>query len=260
MTATTETSRQLNIFTIVLQGMPWIEFHYNQLRYVSHPWEWTIVHGIAEPKNDTAWCQGIASCEDDGTLEYIRKLADQDSRIRVIEDDFWPGKVAMCNMALQTFEKPGLLLQMDADEVWTTRQFQMMPAVFEMYPDADCAFFLARVWVGPNRFVCTPGKWANRDYEWLRLWKWQPGRLFESHEPPKLAGQYIVVQKTHTAMLGLVFDHYSYVHLNQIEFKERYYGPKWSVQAWRNLQTMRGPVELSAVLPFVDNQVMSFEA
>lgn len=254
-----ETSRRLNIFTIVLNGLPWIAMHHARLKALKTPWNWTIVHGIADPKADTAWVHGVDTVEHDATLAYVRKLAAKDARVRVIEKERWHGKAEMCNAALETFTERGILLQMDADELWTTAQLDMMPVMFRMYPDADCAFFMARVWVGPNRFVCQPGGWANSDYEWLRAWKWEPGRKFNSHEPPKLEGQNRVIKKTHTAMLGMVFDHYSYVLRSQIEFKEKYYGPRWSVRAWESLQSMRGPVDLSAVLPFVDTPTLSHE-
>lgn len=254
-----ETYRRLNVFTICLNGLPWITMHHARLESLKIPWNWTIVHGIADPKADTAWCNPLETVAHDETLGYLRRLRDRDNRVTLIEQERWHGKKTMCNAALETFKEQGMLLQMDADEVWSERQLQLMPSLFEAYPEADCAFFLARVWVGPNRYTCQPGGWANRDYEWLRLWKWEPGRFFETHEPPRLAGQNKVIKKTHTAMLGLVFDHYSYVFRDQIAFKEKYYGKLWSVAAWESLQTMRGPVELKAVLPFVDSETMSFE-
>lgn len=249
----------LNIFSIVLCGQPWIERHYAQFYKLPFDWRWTIVHGIADPVADTAWCQVVDQVRDDGTREYIDGLATCDGRITVIKQPRWPGKTAMCNAALATFTEPGFLFQVDADECWTTDQIRLFPALFSMYPTADCAQFMARVWVGPTRFVCTPGEWANRHYEWLRLWRWEPGKKFETHEPPALEGQKVVVGKDHTARLGLVFDHYSYVLPEQITAKEKYYGEKWSVEAWKQLQGMHGPVKLRDVLPFVDSDVMSFE-
>lgn len=250
----------LNIFTIVLKGMPFISHHYEQFQRLNIPWKWTIVHGVAAPVNDTAWCKEIESTKDDGTIEYICGLERTDGNIKVLLADKWNGKAAMCNAALETFTEPGLLFQVDSDEVWKAEQIRLFPSLFEMYPTADCAMFMARVWVGHNRYVCTPDGWANRSYEWLRLWKWTPGKKFETHEPPKLEGQNICVLKSHTALLGLVFDHYSYVYRNQIEFKERYYGPQWSVEAWDRLQTIYGPVNLKEVLPFVETDTISYEA
>jgi hypothetical protein len=251
---------QLNVFTILLNGMPWITEHYAVLLEQKLEWKWTIVHGIADAVKDTKWCAGIESVESDGSLEYVERLAKKDPRVTVIKQDRWPGKTAMCNAALETFTEDGLLLQLDADEVWTAAQINLFPALFETYPTADCALFLARVWVGPNRFVCTPDGWANKSYEWLRLWKYTAGKRFLTHEPPALEGQNIAVLKTHSAMLGLVFDHYSYVHREQIAFKEKFYGPAWSVEAWERLQTMRGPVNLKEVLPFVETDTISHEA
>lgn len=259
------TTPVFNIFTIVLNGMPWIERHIETFRQLDMPWRWTIVHGVADPVADTKWVQGVPAGEDvkdDGTLAYLKKLQGDwrfNSNVTVITRERWPGKTAMCNAALETFTAPGSLLQVDADEFWTLNQLRVLPTLWQMWPEATAARFNARVWVGPRRFCCVPGQWANRDYEWDRFWRFTPGMSFASHEPPRFEGTQRIVGRDATAAFGLVFDHYSYVLRSQIEWKERYYSPKWSVEAWDRLQNMRGMVDLQTVLPFVDSPTLSFE-
>lgn len=250
---------RLNIFTIVYNGQPYIEEHYLRLCESKTDWRWTIVFGRALPQDDTSWCAGQIDDGDDGTLGYIQMLTSIDERVTVIAKTEWRSKVAMCNAALETFDTPGLLLQIDADEVWTPQQFRLMPALFDLYPTADFAQFACRVWVGPRRFVATDGAWGNQSYEWFRLWKWEPGRKFKTHEPPVMEGAKHYVLRSHTAQFGLVFDHYSYALRSQIEFKQKYYGAAWDALAWDKLQTMHGPVQLQGLLPWVNSPVVSIE-
>lgn len=253
---------RLNVFTIVLNGMPWIQRVYTSLAQCPLDWRWTIVHGVAEPVADTDWCNEIETPADDGTLPYLRTIAANSlGRITLIEQARWPGKTAMCNAALATFTEPGILKQQDADEVWTPAQDRILPAMFERNQQAHGAMFLCRYWVGPNRFVCTPGVFGNNTgYEWIRAWRFVPGMRFERHEPPMLLGAKQYVSHAATAQLGLVFDHYAYATRAQIEFKSDYYGADYDPNAWDRLQAMRGPVDLCGVLPWVRSSVISYEA
>lgn len=251
-----------HIVSIVLNGMPWIARHYDTFSKLEFPWRWVIVHGIADPVKDTSWVHGIPQGEtvpDDGTLPYLLKLASEDVRVTVIHRDRWPGKTAMCNAALEVMTHDGTLLQLDADEFWTAEQLRVMPTLFQMFPQANAAQFNARIWVGPRRFCCIPGQWANRDYEWNRFWRFTSGDRFIAHEPPNLHANEAIMNRSITMAFGLVFDHYSYVLRSQVEWKAKYYSPRWSVEAWDRLQEMHGVVNLKEVLPFVDCDAISFE-
>jgi len=45
----------LTIFTIVLNGMPYIQRHLAEFQKLKIPWEWKIVEGVAEPLGCTRW-------------------------------------------------------------------------------------------------------------------------------------------------------------------------------------------------------------
>jgi hypothetical protein len=247
-------------FTIVLNGMPWLREIYRNLTELDGDWRWTLVHGVADPVGDTDWCQQIDAPLDDGTTAFLDEIA-RDKRVAVIRQPRWPGKTAMCNAALATFTEPGILLQMDADEVWQPAQLRVLPALFDRFPEAHGALFLCRYWVGPRRFVCTPNAFGNHTaYEWIRAWRFVPGMRFQWHEPPMLIGAKQYVSHASTAQMGLVFDHYAYATRAQIEFKQGFYGPEYDPGAWDRLQAMRGPVDLCGVLPWVKAPVVSYEA
>jgi cellulose synthase/poly-beta-1,6-N-acetylglucosamine synthase-like glycosyltransferase len=252
-------SERLNVFTIVLNGMPYLRRVWDCLRATDTNWRWTIVHGVADPVADTSWCKTIEAPTDDGTLALLAEC-ESSPRVTVIRQPRWPGKTAMCNAALATFDRPGVLIQMDADEIWAPRQLLTVPTLFERYPLADAAMFFCRYWFGPRRFVCTPNAFGNHiAYEWIRAWRFTPGATFERHEPPVLRGAEKYLSHAITSQVGLVFDHYAYASRAQVEFKQAYYGPEYDPAAWDRLQEMRGPVDLCGVLPWVKSPVISYE-
>lgn len=251
----------LNIATIVLNGMPWIARQEETLSRLSIPWSWNIVHGIADPVADTSWCKPLGEVADDGTLNWLSTMA-RHPAVKMCAGRRWPGKTAQINWALNQFTAPGLLLQLDADEMWTTAQLETMVRLFEAYSWATHAAFASRLFVGPRRVVTHPGAYGNRwSYEWHRAWRFTPGQKFITHEPPVLEGTRPerILGHAFTACAGLVFDHMSYATHQQVAFKEVYYGYPGAVAGWQKLQAMRGPVDLRGVLPWVTDHALSYE-
>lgn len=73
----------IHFFTIVLNGEPFIEYHFEILKKLPVPWHWHIIEGVAALNHDTAWSlrtggtipsglhrNGISI---DGTSEYLEK-------------------------------------------------------------------------------------------------------------------------------------------------------------------------------------------
>lgn len=250
--------KPIHFVTIVLNGMPYIRWHLPEMMKLRRPWTWTVVHGVADPLADTGWCQRIETPPDDGTLDYLKDAA---APVRVITAERWPGKAAMCNAAVDALvgEPAGYLWQIDADECWRAEQWENGIRLLEAYPACDCAMFFCRYFVGPRRVVTQPDAFGNNRGEWLRLWKWAPGRRFVSHEPPRLDGNARALPPVFTAAAGLVFDHYAYADEAAVAFKERYYGYSGAVEKWKRLQLQAGPVNVAEFLPWAHIPAMSWE-
>lgn len=249
---------KINIFTIVYNGMPWLEKVYES---IPHDARWSIVHGLADPVADTSWCRHLEQYPDDGTLAFLDLLEATDARVIVNRQDRWPGKTAMCNAALSAFDEPGVLVQMDADEVWTRAQVERLPALFGEHPECDSAQFICNYYLGPNRISTVPGSYGNRvSYEWIRAWRFIPGATFATHEPPQLAGgNGRMIPWQHTLGEGFLFNHYAYATREQMQFKALYYGNNYSVDAWEKLAVMRGEVFADEVLPWIHDPCFTRE-
>ena len=88
------TDLPIHFFTIVLNGEPFIRYHFERMNRLPFRWHWHIVEGLADLRHDTQWSvvgggkvpDGVAreSRSVDGTAEYIDELARQHpSRITI---------------------------------------------------------------------------------------------------------------------------------------------------------------------------------
>jgi hypothetical protein len=167
----------------------------------------------------------------------------------------WPGKTEMVNAALAAMPDGDLLWEVDADEQWSSKQIQTTVNLFAKNPDKTSALFCCKVWVGPDRYIYEPGKSGNHlEYEWRRVWRFNPGWTFKTHEPPAYgeipAGiNHADIKHDETMASNLIFNHLAYVNEAQVAFKERYY--KWPglVEGWRRLQSAELPCLLRDYMP-----------
>lgn len=223
---------KLYIFSIVLDGMPWITQHIQIFNRLSPAidWNWIIVEGAASNTRDTRWCKpNQPRLSADGTTEYLDGLSNH-PRVRVIRNKIWDGKVSMCNAALNLAAAPGVLLQVDSDEIWTAVQIEKIVERFATdlvdVMKFDCNYF-----IGPN-IVTT-----DHSADWIRAWRYEPGMQFDTHEPPVLAGNKgLVAPRELTRAAGLMFDHMSYVTIAQVKAKEQFYGYTGATSQWQKLQ------------------------
>lgn len=243
----------IHFVTIVLDGMPWIGWHLPVFNCLPMRWHWHIIEGVADPVKDTAWCKPIPPrLSQDGTKEYLDSIAHHPN-ISIYRKELWHGKTEMFNYALDRIKEPGLLWQVDADELWTAEQINIVRSQFDSAPKRNCADFWCRYFVGPDIVVeRIPGTWTNADeIMWRRVWRFQPGMRFASHEPPVLENH----QRNPIPRAWLpVFDHYAYATEAQVAFKEQYYGYTGAVEGWRRLQSnTRWPCRLGEFLPWLKN-------
>jgi len=257
----------LNVFTIVLNGQPFIERHHLQLQQLSLPWRWTICEGPSKAIKDTAHCTTLTADwyepdgrSVDGTAEYLDMLEQEDSRCTVLRESMWEGKTAQCNAALATFDRAGVLMQIDSDELWTASQLATVYSVLKNSATHNAATFWCRYYVGADLVLSTiPGYANNPAYEWRRAWQFQPGDLFKTHEPPVLQGKEKYLPQDTMARLGCVFDHASYCTLEQMEMKAAFYSHMPNLlDNWQRMQSALPPFDLKFYLPccYTSSQVI----
>jgi hypothetical protein len=248
----------LTIFTIVLNGSPFIERQLPIFQRLNIPWRWHIVEGVSRPMECTSWCAEVQNkwhrnwLSVDGTSEYLDSV--DDPRVRITRRlGPWSGKIAMISAALENVTD-GVLLQVDADEFWMPNKIE---AVYELMKDrepGDFAQFDCCYFVGPNKFVTTNKGFGSMPYEWFRAWKMAPGLRFNTHEPPALNMLGNCVSRKMTRAMGLVFDHYAYFSEAQVRFKEEFYQYEGLLDGWKRLQKTNGDVRLCDYFKFLKNQ------
>lgn len=259
----------LVFMTICLDGMPWVTHHYQTFCQLKEDWRWIVVEGVADNVACTSWCAKIhPRLSEDGTTDYLRYLCAKDSRVTHISQPLWPGKVAMCNAALQLIREPCLLWQVDSDELWTPGTIEHVSRLFQSIPiyDLNCAYFHCQYFVGPDRYiVTTPNGFGNHDaYEWKRVWRFKPSMRFLTHEPPSILGFHEKpMDQAFMDREGCRFVHMAYATRKQMEFRAHYYAGDsnpnaylWRncVEGWERLQQADLPCKLKDYFPWVDHQ------
>ena len=247
----------LNIFTIVLNGAPWIGAQFAELtRLRDFDWHWSIVEGAAMPVKDTAWMgnqQGKVS--HDGTNQFVQSLANH-PRITVNSKPEWGGKTEMINAALTAFKKDGALLQMDSDELWTADQLRRLNALFSANPEYNTVKVKMDYMLGPNVISTSTDGYGNRSNEWVRAWRYSAGLWMECHEPPVFNGNRgrVCGRDESEAILGPIL-HMAWVTPQQVAYKQRIYrgGYEGACEQWEGLQAnTKWPVkDLKTLLPWV---------
>jgi Glycosyl transferase family 2 len=251
----------IEFFTIVRDGMPFVTWHHQAFKFLKMPWRWNVVIGTARNVHCTSWCNEIVpAVSEDGTDKYFESLSKFDSRVRVFKSAWWNGKIAMCNTPIDYIMEPVLLWQVDADEIWTTKQIENVVGLFDVHRDMNCAYFWCRYFVGPNIVITSRDTYGNQSaYEWHRVWRCEPGMRWKTHEPPVLNGfDERPIRHQETELAGCVFDHYAYATEEVMRFKERYYPScNGAMDGWKRLQRNRKwPVkELKEFLPWVGEGV-----
>lgn len=253
---------KINFFTIVLNGMPFIEHHIEVFNQLDCDWHWHIVEGVADLKHDTGWSVAAGGkvhdsihhngLSIDGSTEYLDQLkAQYPDRISIYRKEngaFWDGKKEMCNAPLKNIGEESLLWEVDADELWTSEQIEKVRELFLNDPDKTAAFFWCWFFVSPDKVISTRNCYGeNMGGEWLRVWRFRPGMYWHKHEPPLLVepipggnqvmdvGRKNPFNNDDTGNLNLVFQHFAYVTEAQLRFKELYYGYRAATERWRSL-------------------------
>lgn len=225
-------------FTLALDAIHFLPAQLAMMNRLSMPWKWIVVEGVAAPVKCTSWCNHIEpGLSIDGSNKWLQETSKYNPRVVHISKPLWQGKVEMCNAALDQCGTAGILMQIDADEIWTPAQIETIYIAFQKNATRNSARFWCRFFFGHN-IVITP---ENTDHghtgDWFRVWRFFPGMKFMTHEPPKLENfNENSFSAKETSALGLVFDHQAYLYESQVRFKEKYYGYENAVNQWRTFQ------------------------
>lgn len=261
----------IHFFTIVLNGEPFIRHHIDVFKQLPFGWHWHVVEGVADLVHDTAWSIGNGGritdefhtdgLSNDGTSAYLDELKsrfpDQVTIYRKPSGAFWNGKLEMVNAPLANIHEECLLWQVDSDELWTTEPVGKLRSLFLKQPEKTAAYLYCDYFVGPHKYVSSLNTWATNPCDWLRVWRYRPGMIWNAHEPPVLvneAGQNVAslspFSRDETVAGGITFQHFAYTIESQVRFKEIYYGYSNAVACWQRLQKTSGPVKAADYLPW----------
>lgn len=240
---------RLHILTIALDAIPFLPAQLYTFNQLDIDWVWHIAEGVAAPVLDTGWCKPIGGrLSRDGTAEFLNTLA-RHPRIRLYRKNLWNGKTEMFNAMLQDVKTECVLMQIDADEMWSAENLKSVWH-FGKETKWEAFQFHCRYFVGPNIIITSQNTYGNRSGEWVRAWHFKPGATFLSHEPPVLSPCGSLAD-TRLARPNM-FNHYAYVYESQVLFKEKYYGYPNALDHWRKLQNNTlWPAKLRDFFPWV---------
>lgn len=227
------------LFTIVLDGMPFLAQHLPEFEKIEGDWRWIIVEGRASKSHCTGWVAGgEPRVSNDGSHEYLKSISTH-PRVKVISRPLWEGKIAMVREAMKQMDKAGYLHELDADELWTAEQLEKIADLYDTNFRIGRMEFYCDYFVGPNLVLRGDGLYGNKHNEWRRSWRFWPGDFPISHEPPEMHQRKVgrVLNKKETKVHGLVFRHMSYVDPEATRKKMDYYGYRGGYQSWLALQS-----------------------
>lgn len=255
----------LTVFTIVLNGQPWIQRILPELMRLGILWRWQIVEGVADPVRCTSWCRPVKDRwheqyrSVDGTSSYLDGIRELEEVTVLRRASPYQGKLHMIAEALAGQEHD-VVVQLDADELFTSAQLEKIHETLMWEPAGTAMQFPCDYYVGPSKKIVSRGGYGSMPYEWLRAWRWGPGVQFESHEPPSLNISAKWILPGVCESMGLRMDHRAYATREQAEFKEQFYGYDGLVKGWERLQKTSGPVRLKEYFPHVRDHTVVDEA
>jgi len=239
--------------TIIFNGLCHLQHNDYAERLLEMLDYWIIVEGAAGNSGSTSWCKEMPKkyhnngSSIDGTVEFLREFgaANIDKVSVVLATGIWKSKDEMINRSLKSLYymgTPVYLWQIDIDEQWTKEQ--MDEAEYDLICSYDdTGMFLCDCYVG--KYLLAKGEWGEgKQLPYRRLWRWK-GQSFISHEPPILKGG-----NGKEILLSQRFKHYPYYFLQDINFKEDYYGYEGLYKRWKDLQKeTKFPQPINRLIP-----------
>lgn len=246
-------------FTIVLNGLDMLKRQVEEGILKNFDY-WIIIEGAANNNGSTAWCNEFPSdfhnngLSVDGTHEYLIELAGQHDKVKVVyKNGFWNSKDEQVNQIFNVMKEVEscFLWEIDSDEFWNIENIRLTEHQITTNK-AKAASFLCDYFVGngEGHQLIVKGGWGEgNSLRYNRVWHYEKGDRFITHEPPILTGQ----TNANTLQLPYRFSHYAYTQIYSVLFKDAWYGGHEGIfEKWFALNKLNKedfPQPLSALLP-----------
>lgn len=160
----------------------------------------------------------------DDTLDIIFNFPDVENKIKLVASQAWEHKDEMVNAYISSVTG-NYLFQVDSDEIWSGDDLNKICQILLERPDITCLEFLPLQFWHNFETILIEGHW---DSPFMRLFKFESGAKWYSHEPPILVNpkgvSYNSIKKINaTEEYGIRFFHYSYLTESQARWKATFF-------------------------------------
>ncbi len=170
------------------------------------------------------WDANAEGTSRDRTLEIIRNFPDPQHKIRLVASRSWEHKDEMVEAYLSKVTGD-YVFHVDSDEIWLRETLEKIRAILAKDSSITCLEFHPLHFWHNFQTVLVEGHWEE---PFMRIFKYEPGARWKSHEPPILLNPqgvpYNNIRKVNaTREWGLSFHHYSYLTPEQAKWKSRFF-------------------------------------
>ena len=220
---------------IVLNGEPFTRYCLRSLYPFAH--EIIVVEGGHQDARAVTTADGHST---DGTLEVLRRFVaeeDPENKVQVIvREGFWPktdelGRHRTPQSRAYAERATGdYLWQVDIDEFYKPDAMRAVLSMLARDPEIAAVSFNTLPFWGGLDYVSDGWRWRRGGTEFHRLFKWAPGYLYVTHEPPTVTDergrdlrQVKWVSGDEMARRGVMLYHYDHLFPLQVKQKAAIY-------------------------------------
>lgn len=163
----------------------------------------------------------------DGTQDIVRKVIRSHPNVTLLtRPSPWSGKVSKFNAAIEMLPA-GYVWQIDSDEFYFPKDIQILQNFLnENQRYTDVELWCYNFWGDAKHYTkMAIGAWGNSP-PWRRIFKYDHGNRFKTHEPPRMFRQIPerLLTRTQTFQMGVYLYHYGYCKESQFRAREVFYG------------------------------------
>jgi len=212
---------KLSFLMIVWNGMPFVEPCLEAI--YDKAYEIFIVEGAVPEAYEFATKRGGST---DGTVQAIKKFPDPKKKIKMVNSK-WNSRVEMQNYFMDQVSGD-YVWQIDSDEIWKEEDIDKVIDLIKNRPSVkEVRFFAKHFFKGFD--YCFEDDRLYRNGGIRRIFKFEPGAVFATHNPPTLRytdgslSSEEVISPEESLELGVFFYHYSYIYDYKVKQKVEMY-------------------------------------